>query len=421
VNLQRPLKVLILTSSYPRNERDIASVFLRYLAERVSHRGVQVHVLTPADKKGEKKVENSVTVHRFQYLPGRLQQLAYGSGILPNLHRRPWLWIQVPFFLASMIYSLLRLIRKEQPDLIHAHWILPQGLVAVLAKYLYQIPVITTAHGTDAFAFQNKLTNWFKRFVVTKSDAWTANTRATSDAIVKSASSLPKPRVIPMGVDAELFSSGNPTSLRQELHENELLVLFVGRLIESKGCHDLLNGFSLLPPDLRARTKLWVIGDGEYRLQLQQYAETAGISDNVRFWEFISNDRLPDFYATADLFVAPSIEAASGGSEGQGVVLLEAFASRVCVLASRVGGIGEVVTDGVTGVLVEPGNPRRLATAMEKLLCDALLRTRLAENAFNEVKSQYDWEKIAQQFEELYCQMLEANQDRDNSLNPTSA
>jgi glycosyltransferase involved in cell wall biosynthesis len=404
---QRQLKICLLTSSYPRSSEDTASVFLRHLADKLADRGIDVHVLAPADGEGGTTIEKNVTVHRFQYLPVSLQKLAYGSGILPNLRRQPLLWTQVPFFLVSMTWSLLRLIRRERPDLIHAHWILPQGLVAVLAKYLCAIPVITTAHGTDAFALQNKLVRRLKRFVVGESDAWTANSRATLDAIGPP-SGLPTPQIIPMGVDADFFSRGNPDSLRRELSENELLVLFVGRLIENKGCRDLLHAVSLLPESTRAKTTLWIVGDGYDRASLQQSANALRISHKVRFWGSVRNDLLPNFYAAADLFIAPSVQTASGEAEGQNVALLEAAAARACVLATRIGGIGEFVKDGITGVLVEPGNPRELAAAMEKLLLDAPLRSRLAESASLDVKSRYDWRQIAAQFEQLYRQVVKA-------------
>ena len=358
-------------------------------------------MLAPAERKGVTTIENSVTVHRFQYLPVSLQRLAYGSGILPNLRRRPLLWTQVPFFLVSMTWSLLRFVRRERPDLIHAHWILPQGLIAMLAKYLYGIPVITTAHGTDAFALQGKVTNRLKRFVVAKSDVWTSNTHATSHAVGCSVS-LPKPHVIPMGINVAFFSGGNRARLRRELPRYDLLVLFVGRLEGGKGCYDLLQAYSLLSPGLRARTTLWIIGDGDESVRLKEYAARVGAGAKIRFWGTISNSLLPDFYAAADLLAVPSI------TEGQGVILLEAFAAKTCVLATRVGGIEEVVQDGLTGLLTAPHDPKQLAGAMEKLLCDESFRAELAKNAFVQVED-YDWKKVTERFEELYRETSRPN------------
>jgi glycosyltransferase involved in cell wall biosynthesis len=398
----RRIKILLLASSYPRSRADSASIFLRQFAEKLGARGINVHVLAPSDENGGTTIEGMVTVHRFQYRPvSLLRGLAYGSGIVANLRRHPWLWFQVPFFFVSMALALRRLIRTEQPNVVHAHWILPQGLIAVLTKYLYKVPVIVTAHGADAFAFRGQLATRLKRFALVKSDAWTANTRATAAAIGLAAS-LPAPDVIPMGVDVEQFSRGNPTSLRRELPPNDLLVLFVGRLVEKKGCYSLIEAFSLLRDDLRVRTSLWIVGQGEEYEGLDSYATRLRVRGKVRFWGAVSNHLLPDFYAAADLFVAPSIQAESGDTEGQGVVILEAFAARRCVLSTRVGGIVDVVIDGATGLLVEPNDPNQLAAAMASLLRDQSLRNRLAENAFQTVSRKYRWEKVAAAFETLY-------------------
>jgi len=202
--------------------------------------------------------------------------------------------------------------------------------------------VITTAHGSDVFTLKGKILDWLKALVLRSSDAWTSNSRATADAIAEQAS-LPEPRILPMGVDVNHFQGGQRTRLRQSLPEDELLLLFVGRLVKEKGLDDLLEALALLHPDLRGHTSLWVVGDGQERSRLERYAQALGINGKVRFWGFISNDLLPNFYAAADLFVFPSMKTESQGAEGQGVVLLEAFAARLCVVATRAGGVREVV------------------------------------------------------------------------------
>jgi glycosyltransferase involved in cell wall biosynthesis len=120
----------------------------------------------------------------------------------------------------------------------------------------------------------------------------------------------------------------------------------------------------------------------------------------------VRNQDLPNFYAAADLFVAPSMEARSGDSEGQGVVFLEAFAARLCVLATRSGGIDAVVRDRHSGILVRPNQPQEIAAAIEQLMCNAALRTTLAANAYDEVKERFDWQHIAGEFDKLYREFI---------------
>ena len=401
----RPLKILFLTSSYPRNEHDVASVFMRYFAEALATHGSEVHVLAPADGKSATEIEGEITMHRFQYFPARWQKLAYGSGIMPNLSRSPWLWLQVPFYVLAMTYRLLRLLRQGRFDVLHAHWILPQGLIGVLAKTIHPIPLVTTAHGADAFALNGYFNKFIKRLVVAKSDAWTANTPATSSAI-DAKTSAPPARVIPMGVDVARFAKGDRAALRALVAEEKFLLLFVGRLVEKKGVDDLLRALALLPVALKQRTVLWIVGDGDCKPALERVAKDLAIEEQTRFWGMVRNQDLPNFYAAADLFIAPSIAAPSGDTEGQGVVLLEAFAARACVLATRVGGIDAVVRDRRTGILVQPNQPEEIASAIEKLMNDPALRATLVENAYAEVNERYDWQRIAGEFDKLYREIL---------------
>lgn len=320
---------------------------------------------------------------------------------MPNLKRSPSLWLQVPFFFVAMTVALLRLLITERFDVIHAHWILPQGLVGLFGSFFFGVPLVVTAHGTDAFALRNRIANYLKRLVIKRSKSWTTNTSVTADAVLRD--SVPfEPQIIPMGVDITRFSNGDPISLRHELPEGEFLVLFVGRLIVNKGCHNLLKAISLLPPGVTSRATLWIVGDGDERLLLEETAKKLETRDKIRFFGTVSHQRLADFYAAADIVVVPSVQGSSGEAEGQGIVILEAFAARACVLATRIGGISDVITDNITGVLVEPNNSSALAGAMERLLLDSELRHRLTSNAFAKVSDCYSWERIAEEFAKLY-------------------
>lgn len=400
-----PLKVLILSSSYPRSTADSASVFLRYMADALAGRGLCIHVVAPAERTSSTAREGDVTVHRFQYFYTPWQKLAYGSGMPANLRRNPWLWLQVPFYLGAMVWAVLRVVRREKIQLIHAQWIVPQALAGVIARALFKIPLVTTAHGADVFAFRGRIAKYLKRAAVARSDCWTANTRATADALL-APGCTPAARIIPIGVDIGLFRSGS-RALRRQRTDRAFVVLFVGRLVEKKGCGDVLRAFALLPTAVKVASTLWIVGDGDQRSLLEQQARRLGLTESVRFWGTICNHELPDFYAAADLMVAPSHPAASGDNEGQGVVLLEAFAAGLCVLATRAGGIEEVITDGVTGILVEPQSPERLAQAIAALLKDPARRAALAANGHIEVQ-RYGWLRVAGKFESVYREVTGA-------------
>ena len=388
------MKALWLTSSFPRHPRDSASVFLRHLALALQQEGVEIHVLMPDHPD---IAPDDVPIHRhpFRYaFPRRRQQLAYGSGILPNLRENPWLYSQIPGFLAAMTWKAQRLCRQLRPDLVHAHWIVPQGSIAVLIGSRFDVPTLVTAHGGDAFALQGGVLPALKRWTLNRADAWSSNTDATAAAAGASRPAV----VIPMGVEFQRFAGGDPGDLIP-LKAGRPLILFVGRLVEKKGVSDLLDAFARLDPALGCR--LWIVGDGEQRPMLEEKARRLGLGENVRFWGRRPHHELPAFYAAADLFVAPSVTDRRGDTEGQGVVFLEAMASATAVIATRTGGIEEVIEDGRHCLLVEPGDPHALAAAMTRLLRDENLRRRLAYDGQCKARG-YDWPVIGRRFIELY-------------------
>jgi L-malate glycosyltransferase len=116
----------------------------------------------------------------------------------------------------------------------------------------------------------------------------------------------------------------------------------------------------------------------------------------------VESKNLPKFYATADLFVGPSIVTKSGDTEGLGVVFLEALASGTCVIGSKVGGIPDIIKDDKTGLLVQQKNPNQLADAMIKLLLNKNQRKKLARDGLKHIKKNYSWDLIGKKFNELF-------------------
>ena len=396
------MKVLLLTSSYPRNDTDNSSVFLRYLAQHLAKKTVDVYVLAPSHSLvGKQHSQHRIHHHWFRYLPRRWQTLAYGSGILPNLKKNPLLYLQVPFFLTAMFINLFYLCKKIKPDVIHAHWIIPQGFIAVIVGKLLNIPVITTAHGGDAFSLNSGLLSQLKKFTIRHCQTWTSNTTTTAHAF-GSTPELPKPKIIPMGVDIEHFQSGQADEVLGS--ETKKIILFVGRLVEKKGVKYLIEAFSILPKETQKNSILWIIGDGSDRKTLEHQAQTLGIK-NIKFWGQIQNKQLPDFYAAATVFAAPSVVDSKGDTEGQGVILLEAMASKTPIIATTVGGIPDVITQKETGLLIPPNNSNELSAAIESILNNNDTANKYIENALIEVNKTYSWTNVSKQFIQIFTSL----------------
>jgi glycosyltransferase involved in cell wall biosynthesis len=392
------MEIVFLCSSFPRYDGDGASVFLLKLAKALVQKKYRIHVIAPHDSHVDPDWEpEGVVIHRFRYTIGSLR-LAYGAGILPNLRRNPFLWMLVPGFVLAMTWKTWRITRRHHFDVLHAHWILPAGLIATMLRPLHGIPTIVTAHGSDIYGLRGRLGRFLRRYTLANCNAWTANTPTTQESAADRG--VPPGNVIPMGVESNQFVAGNRTQGRGTLDNELFLILFVGRLIDVKGADVLLRAVSTI--DNNRRIGLWIVGDGPDRPALEQTADRLGIKDRVKFWGQMGYDKLPDLYAAADVFVLPSRKIPGIGEEGQGTVILEAMAAGCCVIGSDSGGIGTLIEHDKTGVLVPPDDPQMLAKAIERLMTDPDMRRHLARAGRALVNRQYDWNIIAGQFSRLY-------------------
>ncbi|MBQ0721877.1 MAG: glycosyltransferase, partial [Gammaproteobacteria bacterium] len=215
-------------------------------------------------------------------------------------------------------------------------------------------------------------------------------------------------------VDIEHFQSGIANNVQG--NESREIILFVGRLVEKKGVKYLLDAYAQLPTNTQKKSILWIVGDGDERASLEQQAKQLNTSKNIKFWGEVQNMKLPDFYAAASLFVVPSIVDSKGDTEGQGVILLEAMASKTPIIATAVGGIPEVIKHNETGLLVQANNPKELSGSIESLLNNSHLSEHLINKALKEVIATYDWQSVSQQFFSLFSKVKKSKIEHLNKL-----
>ncbi|NJE05206.1 glycosyltransferase family 1 protein [Thermococcus sp. M36] len=211
-------------------------------------------------------------------------------------------------------------------------------------------------------------------------------------------------RVIPNGVDDGRFrplSREEKEAVKDELGLEGRVVLYVSRMSPRKGPHVLLNAFQDITRSNDDVTLL-MVGSGEMLPFLKAQARFLRMDDRVRFMGYVPGEELPKIFGIADLFVLPSITA-----EAFGIVILEAMASGVPVVATDVGGIPEVIRESESGLLVPPGNEPALRSAMEALLSDERLAHRLGENGRKAVEERYSWSKVVVEIEKAYEDALQ--------------
>ncbi|MDX1454440.1 MAG: glycosyltransferase [Gammaproteobacteria bacterium] len=389
-SIARP-RVLVLASTFPRHEHDTLPDFVSQLCNALAG-DFRITVLAP-HAPGSRRVGRigRCSVVRFRYAwPTSLQGLAYGNGILANLRQRPWSWLLLPGFLLAGMLATRRLARRVDAKLVHAHWLLPAGLTAALARP--GRPLLLTCHGSDVLAGRSGLLSRLRRFTLARCTRVTAVSSSLGDA-VRRLSPGSKPLVIPLGIDTQQFTPPAIDTERQG-------ILFAGRLADAKGVGLLPGMLEQLHPD-HPTAVLHIAGEGAQRAQLEKAFRRHGLQQHVAFHGWLPPDRLASIMRDCRILVFPSRDF-----EGFGLVLAEGMAAGCAVVASDLPTSRELIDDGENGLLVAPGDVDALSTAVARLLADPQLAARLGIEARQRIESGYSRASAVQSFAGLYRKLL---------------
>lgn len=299
------------------------------------------------------------------------------------------------------IGELNDVFRRGNFDVVHAHHAFtPTPLLALVNARNANVPSVLTNHSIPARGHEGTLADVLSsalyplRQYLNMADHIVAVSQAAADFISLLVDYVPI-SVIPNGVDCEFFGP------RPGVKRTGKRVLFVSRLVNRKGPHVLIRAFKRVL-DKVPDAELFIVGEGYLSPILQMMTYDLGLSDSVKFLGDIRQEKLARMYASSDIFVLPSLHA-----ESFGMVLLEAMASEVPVIASRTGGVPEVVRDGKEGILVKPGDEEQLAQAMLELLKNEDKRARMGKAGRRKALTQYDWKIVGEEIEDLYGSLLE--------------
>lgn len=333
---------------------------------------------------------DDVQIRRFAYFPRRWERLA-DDAIMPQLGKKPILWFQAISLTACMFFAALRESRREGVALVHAHWILPAGLIAMMVARILRTPFIVTARGSDVFALNSRLQRRAKQYVVTSADSLVVTSHSMIERL-----GAHQAVVQPSGIDLDKWKTAvaprNPVFGR---------VLFVGRLARNKGAHVAIRSLSGIPD-----AHLHVVGDGPERPELESLARSAGVAERVRFIGHADRESLAQEYRHAMCIVIPSLIGEDGAQEGTPNVLGEAAACGVPIVASALSGLAECIEHEVTGLLVPPGDELGLREALQQLLENEQFRNELAHAGQSELAPILSVEKTLQTYRHLYRRAL---------------
>lgn len=374
----------------------MAGAFLLSLSRELSALGHELLVVAPhAAGLAERDMVAGVPVERFRYAPDEQETLAY-AGTMHEQVLRSWrARARLLSFVAASRRAVRDAVRRFGADVIHAHWWFPGGLV-LWPRMRGTPPAVLTSHGTDLFLLDRFAA---ARALARRVFATAAEVTVISTPLVPRVRALGVPdehiTVVPMPLDRTVFASASATDGAR----NGLL--FVGRLIERKGAEYAIRALAELVGEGRDVT-LTIVGDGPQREALEQLARELAVGGRTRFEGALPPDEVARRYRACGILIMPAVTDWKGEQEGFGMVLVEGMSAGMAIVATRSGGIPDVVRDGHTGLLVPERDASALATAVRRLLSEPALRARLGNSAARDVRERFDPAHIARTFEGVY-------------------
>ncbi len=398
------MKVLFLTREYPPHVYGGAGVHVEYLSEELS-KLMDVEVRAFGDQ--DATLNPHLSVKGYPFAVGSFAAVDKKlSGVLDTLET-----------------NLATLSAPVDADVVHVHtWYAHFG--GVLAKLLYGIPLVLTTHSLEPLRPWKReqlgrgydMSSWIERTAIEMADAIVAVSEGTKEDVLAHFDVDPaKVKVIYNGINVEQYQPTPETSalVRYGVDPARPFVLFVGRITRQKGIIHLVNAIQHINPDVQVVLCAGAPDTQEIAAEMEAAVErvrASGRQDVIWIQEMLSKPDVIQMYTHATVFCCPSIY------EPFGIINLEAMACRTAVVASAVGGIKEVVVDGVTGYLVpvqqldvapfEPVDPDKfaldLAAAINKVLDDPALCDAMAAAGQQRARDLFSWTSIAEQTKALY-------------------
>lgn len=348
---------------------DLKSIHAQKWIEHFRAKGHIVHVISYS-RNGTQLVDQD-RVHSVQTLP------------IPKLRFGPRLW------------RTKKIVEQICPDVLHGHGVGINGLYAVCTGFH---PVIVSVWGSDLIecSHADVLRSLKTRWILGRADAIFATSCYLSDRARDYVSRDKEIFVTPFGVDVDVFAPRD----RAPDPSAPIRIGCVKHLEDKYGIRHLIRAVPRIRKQF-SNIEVSIVGGGTQKQSYEDLVSRLGIEGIVRFSGEVPHSEIPELLKRMDIFVMPS------EIEGFGVAALEASAAGLPVLASKVGGIPEVVKDGETGILIPPGDQNAIAQAVVKLAQDPQLRHKLGENGRRFVVENFTWTDLAGQIEMYYKSLLE--------------
>jgi colanic acid/amylovoran biosynthesis glycosyltransferase len=293
-------------------------------------------------------------------------------------------------------------------DVVHSHYG-PNGVRAVYWREagILEGPVVTTFHGYDANMLPRKHGSELYQKLFVDGDCFTVGSEFMRKRLISLGAPAERILKVPMGVDVRRYKFDE----RQKAGGTELRLLSIARLVEVKGLEYVLKALGRMKNAL-GPFRYTIAGDGPLRGKLESLAREIGLQGEVEFRGAVSREEAVGLYQQADIFVLASVPTEAGEEENQPVVLAEAQAAGLPVIATRIGGIPESMVEHETGLLVPPRDPEALSTAIGSLAERPERRKEMGRAGRQFVESDFNLEKLNDRWVELYRNLIGRNEKR---------
>jgi len=344
-----------------------------YTAKYLSELGHEIHVITTSlDHKNSNNDDETFIIHR-----------------VPTLGAEPVNAILFQMLVVKKIVSI-------KPDIIHVQNI-ALGLSAWVVKKYFKTPYLVYGRGSDVYG------SWPLKKIISKVVLRTADAVvALSENMRREIKNIEQRDVIiiPNGIELGRFQYESKDSIRKTLkfNDEDKIIIFVGNLRKVKGVEYLIESMKEIT-EKEKNAKLIILGDGEERSDLEELVSTLFMDKYIKFLGRISNESIPKYMMASDLFVLPSV------SESFGIVNLEAMASGLPIVATKVGGVPEIIKENINGLLVEPRNSIDLSLKIIKLLHNQPLAKKISNNNKSYVKN-FSWVSVILKLNNVYIDII---------------
>ena len=362
-----------------------------------------------ATELGIKLAEKGHEIHFItSSVPFRLNK-RYSNIYFHQVEVNQYAVFQYPPYTLALASKIAEVVKMEGLDIIHAHYAMPHAVCGILAKQMTSdsLKVVTTLHGTDItiLGYDASLQDMIK-FAIEKSDAVTAVSHSLAQETYELIQPNQEIRTIYNFIDypAPELDSGNLSNLREELGigEDEKVVIHVSNFRKVKRVPDIIDTFVNVADKIPS--KLLLVGDGPEMSFVSKKIKTMGLQDKIILLG--KQENLQELYSISDVCVLMSEK------ESFGLVLLEAMIHGVPCLGTNIGGIPEVIKDGVNGFIIELGDIKAASKRLLELLEHDALRNKMGEQSIQMIKDHFQTDYIVNQYEDLYYSLLE-NGEKD--------